>query len=141
MKNILITAIGSMSVECVIRQLRKQDVFIIGCDIYPAEWHFESSLCDVCYQVPYARDEEHYIDFLLNLCKLYSVQFLIPSTDLEIDILRKYRERFFEKKVVLCMQSDEILSIVRNKFLLYKTYENDINVLMPKTILPSGVSE
>ena len=94
MKNILITAIGSMSVECVIRQLRQQEVFIVGCDIYPVEWHYESKLCDVTYQVPLAKNEKEYITFLLHICEKHSIKYLLPSTDLEIDIIQKYREHF-----------------------------------------------
>ena len=71
MKRILITAIGSMSTECVIRQLRKQDVFIVGCDIYPAEWHYESMLCDVVYKAPLAKneDEEYALYRLVDVYK------------------------------------------------------------------------
>ena len=58
--NILLTAIGSMSAKCAINQLKTTGHNIIGCDIYPKEWHTESKLCDYFYQAPYATDEEKY---------------------------------------------------------------------------------
>lgn len=135
MKKYLITSIGSMSVECVIKQLRKQHVFIVGCDIYPAEWHYESTLCDIVYKVPLAKQEDEYIAFIIEICKKNQIQYLIPSTDLEIDIIRKYRFQFKNLNVVLCMQSDYTLSIARNKYSLYKRFEKDNNVQMPKSFL------
>ena len=42
--NILLTAIGSMSAKCAINQLKTTGHNIIGCDIYPKEWHTESTL-------------------------------------------------------------------------------------------------
>lgn len=137
MKRILITAIGSMSTECVIKQLRKQDVFIVGCDIYPAEWHYESMLCDVVYKAPLAKNEDEYVSFLLNVCKKHSISYIFPSTDLEIDVLRKYRDKFADINVVLCMQDEDVLNISRNKYNLYKKFEYDNVVNMPKTLLYS----
>lgn len=135
MKRILITAIGSMSTECVIRQLRKQDVFIVGCDIYPAEWHYESMLCDVVYKAPLAKNEDEYVSFLLEICKKHSISFIFPSTDVEIDVLRKYRDKFEDLNVILCMQNESMLNISRNKFNLYKKFECDNAVKMPKTFI------
>lgn len=39
---ILITAIGSMSAECAIKHLKNAGHFVVGCDIYPQEWHYET---------------------------------------------------------------------------------------------------
>ena len=135
MKNILITAIGSMSVECVIKQLRKQDVFIVGCDIYPTEWHYESKLCDVVYKAPLAKNENEYIDFLVNICKKNSIKFLLPSTDLEIDIINKNRKIFEELNIILCIQNDAIISIVRNKFNMFNFFANNELIKVPETYI------
>ena len=88
--NILLTAIGSMSALCAINKLHEAGHKVIGCDIYPEEWHYEASLCDVFKQAPYANTEE-YIPFLIQLAKENDVKYIFPLTDLEIDIINGQR--------------------------------------------------
>lgn len=131
----LITAIGSMSAECVIKQLKETGHFVVGCDIYPGEWHFETTLCDVFFQAPLATKEERYIDFLLSVSKEQQIDYIIPLTDLEIDVLNKYRCCFDELGVTLCMQSLEVLKIARNKKVLSEVFLYDEEVPSIKTCL------
>lgn len=130
--NILITAIGAMSAECVIRKLKEQGHIIIGCDIYPSEWHYESILCDFVYQSPYATNNE-YIKFLLYLSEKHNITHLIPLTDLEIDVINTVRNDFDTRGITLCMQEEQVLSISRNKYELYNFFLNDKKVPSIKT--------
>lgn len=123
--NILITAIGSMSAECAIKHLRACGHFVVGCDIYPGEWHYETSLCDAFYQAPLATRREEYVDFLLSVCSRHGITALLPLTDLEIDVINGFRERFEARGITLCMQSAEVLEIARNKYRLYQTFRED----------------
>ena len=50
--NLLVTAIGSFSADCVINSLRKVGHTVVGCDIYPPEWHAVSKDCNWVYQAP-----------------------------------------------------------------------------------------
>ena len=50
--NLLVTAIGSFSADCVINSLRKVGHTVVGCDIYPPEWHAVSKDCNWVYQGP-----------------------------------------------------------------------------------------
>lgn len=136
---ILITAIGSMSAECAIKQLKKHGHFIVGCDIYPKEWHYETKLCDIFYQAPFATSESEYVNFLINVCKDNNVNYIIPLTDLEIDIINKYRKDFDNNGLVLCMQLDEVLKIVRDKYKLHKEFENDARVPSIRTCIATDI--
>lgn len=129
---ILITAIGSMSAECVIKCLKDEGHFVLGCDIYPGEWHYETILCDKFLIAPYATKED-YVDFLLRTCKEYDLQYIIPLTDLEIDVIDKSRFLFDTNNIILCMQKSNVLEIVRDKFKLSKTFENDSKVPSVRT--------
>lgn len=126
--NILLTAIGSMSALCAINKLHEAGHKVVGCDIYPREWHYEASLCDVFEQAPYANTED-YIPFLINLAKKNGVKFIFPLTDLEIDIINKNREIFEQEDLVLCIPSRETLKIARDKYSLYKAFKDDEKVL------------
>lgn len=138
---ILVTAIGSMSAECAINKLKGSGNYVVGCDIYPKEWHYETTLCDKFYQAPFATDESEYVHFLLDVCREQDLKYIIPLTDLEIDVINRNRRLFNESGITLCMQSEKVLDIVRNKYKLYKYFENDNNVPSVKTCLLVDLDE
>lgn len=125
---ILLTAIGSMSALCSIERLHKAGHFVAGCDIYPKEWHLESSVCDTFLQAPLARDENNYTAFILEFCKSIGIKFVIPLTDIEIDVLNRNRAQFRDAGITLCIPSEQTLSIARNKKLLYDYFKGDKSV-------------
>ena len=131
--NILLTAIGSMSALCAINKLHEAGHKVIGCDIYPKEWHYEASLCDVFRQAPYANTKE-YIPFLIQLAKQNDVKYIFPLTDLEIDVINLHREEFEINDLVVCISSKETLTVVRNKYALFKAFEQDEKVLSVPTL-------
>lgn len=123
--NILVTAIGSMSALCVINRLHAAGHRVIGCDIYPKEWHYEAALCDAFRQAPYATKPQEYIPFLVELCQTYDVDHIFPLTDVEIDTLNAHRPIFQDMGVVLCMPSEQTLAIVRDKKQLHDVFCDD----------------
>lgn len=133
--NILLTAIGSFSADCVVREFKKAGHNVIGCDIYPSEWHAVSKDCDSVYRVPLAINKNEYISSIINICKIKKIQYIYPLTDVEIDVFNEYRDIFEEKGIVLCMPSSHFLSYARNKYILFKRFENDINVPSIRTFL------
>lgn len=131
--NILVTAIGSFSADCVINTLRKNGHFIVGCDIYPSKWHAVSRDCDVVYQVPFATKEREYIDTLIEICNQHHVEFVFPLTDLEIDVLNKHRQEFEDRKVLLCIQSNACLEVARDKYKMYCLFKDSPMVNVPQS--------
>lgn len=129
--NILITAIGSFSADCVVNTLRQAGHKVIGCDIYPSIWHAVSKDCNKVYQVPLATEEEKYVKSLLKISKKERIQYIMPLTDLEIDVLNRYRTLFDENKIVLCIQSEKTLAVARNKEILCKLFHDDKHVNIP----------
>lgn len=132
--NILITAIGSFSADCVVQSLTRAGHRVIGCDIYPSEWHPVSKDCYKVYQVPFATEEDKYIEALLQICSAEHIDMLFPLTDLEIDVLNRHRVSFAMHNVHLCIQSEYCLSIARNKHEQAKFFKGSI-VNVPNTIL------
>lgn len=123
--NILVTAIGSMSADCVIHSLKEHDCFVVGCDIYPAEWHASSKDCDLVVQSPMAHDEILYVDFMINLSVNNNIDYIFPLIDVEVDVLNKYRSEFEEKGIEICLPPPEAIEIARNKYALYKRFKDD----------------
>ena len=124
-----------MSAQCVIRQLKSFGYFVCGCDIYPGEWHYETKLCDSFFQAPYATQVDEYVHFLIDTCKRLNINYIIPLTDIEIDVINTKRELFKEESINLCMQTSKVLKIARNKYLLYKSFINDPIVPSIRTYL------
>ncbi len=132
--NILVTAIGSMSALCVINRLHDLGHFVVGCDIYPKEWHYEASLCDVFYRAPYASNYSEYIAFLSSLIAKHKIDMLFPLTDLEIDVVNKFRSNLEQLGIKVCISSLNALSFARNKKSLYDLFKDDPNVPSIKTL-------
>ena len=124
-----------MSAECVIRRLKEEGHFVVGCDIYPGEWHYETRLCDQFARAPYAAEESSYVEFLIDVCIKYDLEYIIPLTDLEIDIINQHRNSFEENHLILCMQSPDVLRLARNKYKLSLAFINDFHVPSVRTCL------
>lgn len=138
---ILITAIGSMSAECAIKRLKAEGHFVVGCDIYPGEWHYETKLCDEFVRAPFATREEEYVQFLLNICQKYELQYIIPLTDLEIDVINRQRQKFESAQIILCMQASDVLEVARDKFKLSMAFAEDEKVPSVKTYLLTKIPD
>ena len=116
MKNVLITAIGSFSADIAIKTCKEELGYrVIGCDIYPMEWIAQSLDVDVFYQAPYAVDEENYMDFITRLIKEEEINFILPSTDVEVDVLTKYRDLVKNAGATLCISGAKTIERCRNK--------------------------
>jgi len=134
--DILVSAIGSMSSEAVISSLRKiRGTRLIGCDIYNKEWIYPSRLVDVFYQVPRA-DSPSYVDEILDICLRENVRYVLPLTDLEVDVLSVCRSAFEEKGIMICISSRDVISTCRNKksFFDYLAGTEEIHLLPTCTL-------
>ncbi len=116
--NALVTAIGSFSAGIVIKRLKKEHYNVIGCDIYPKEWLVESKLVDRFYRAPLAAKMLEYVNYLIDICKKEKIDFILPLTDIEIDVLNTNREIFECCNVRICMSSEASILLCRNKYLL-----------------------
>lgn len=132
-KRILVTAIGSFSAKCVINSLKEDHFWVLGTDIYPKHWHHISLSCDEFVKVPYATDPE-YICCIIDLCIMHQIAYILPLTDLEIDIFDNAREKIELHGIKLLMPKRDVLKIARNKFELYKAFERHEFVKVPATI-------
>lgn len=119
MSNILVTAIGSFSADIVIKTLREMGHYVIGCDIYPKEWLADAMHVDKFEEAPYASQPDDYVKFILRVCEENEIRFLIPLTDVEIDVLNECREELDKRNVILCISGYDCIEKCRDKFLLF----------------------
>lgn len=114
MKTILVTAVGSFSADAVIRTYRREGYRVLGCDVYPARWVVNSQEVDVFYQAPYATDEEAYVEFMEILCGEQQVDYLVPLTDAEVDVLTGLDPSVLPARV--CISGPEAIALCRDKY-------------------------
>lgn len=138
--NILVTAIGSFSADCVINTLKSSNHYVVGCDVYPSYWHAVSKDCQAVYMVPFAKDEKKYVQSLLDISSIENIDVIFPLTDVEIDILNKNRLVFDEKNIILAIQSQNCLQIARDKYKIFELFCNDSQVYVPKSINSSRLT-
>ena len=119
-KTALVTAIGSFSADITIKTLHALGFTVIGCDIYPASWVADSANVDAFYQVPLVRDQKAYLDTLYTICREREVSYLLPSIDLEVDLLNEHREDLAALGVTLCLSSYDAIRCCRDKYLLFQ---------------------
>lgn len=126
---ILVTSIGSFSADCVISSL-KNEHFIVGCDIYPAEWHVVSKDCNKTYQVPYSAHPD-YISQIIKICIDEKIDILLPLTDPEVDVLNSHRDDFSSQGTLICIPPSGCIEIARNKYAICSMFETDELVHVP----------
>lgn len=115
MESSLITAIGSFAGDIVIKNLKKLGHRVIGCDIYPKEWIADAYQVNQFFQAPYAIDEMEYLEFIKKVCLCEEISYIIPLTDVEVDVFNHNRHWFEQNNVCLCMSPKETIDICRNK--------------------------
>lgn len=119
MQTILITAIGSFSADIAIKSLKKNGMKVIGCDIYPKEWIADAYNVSKFYQAPYATNEDEYMTFIKELIKNEKINYIFPSTDIEVDLLNRYRNLIEDLGVKICISPKDTIVICRDKKILY----------------------
>ncbi len=125
-KGILVTAIGSFSSNAIVDSLNKlQKYNVYGSDIYPSNWHSVSLKYKKVFKVPRVTNELEYVDAILRICKDYAIEYIIPITDLEIDIYNLHRLEFEKENITLCISSKEMIDIARNKYLMSLFFKNN----------------
>lgn len=130
--NILVTAIGSLSASAVINRLRQAGHKVIGCDIYPQSWIWNSALVSRFYRAPSLDDKEAYIDFISACCEEEQLDLIIPLTDPEVDLLSAQRNRV-SSGITLAIPDSHTVLLARNKLLWYQAFFSEPQIRLIPT--------
>lgn len=115
MKTILLTAIGSYAALPAIESLHKLGHRVVGCDIYPQSWNAACLEVDAFFQAVLATDKEAYLAQLEEAVKREKVDFLIPLTDIEVDVLCAEKARFAQLGCTICTPDEPAARLCRDK--------------------------
>ncbi len=134
---ILITGCGALSKE-LIDDMRKnkdgEEIFVVGINNNPNAM-LKTSVNETVV-VPSITDEK-YLPTLLNICKKYDIQVIVPYITKELPILAKNRKLFEDNGIKVSVSSLESLAIVNDKIELHKMFGK----YMPQQIIPLSIEE
>ncbi|MBO4456361.1 MAG: ATP-grasp domain-containing protein [Butyrivibrio sp.] len=115
MKNVLVTAIGTITSTNIVRELKKTgDFFLFGADINNAEEIVTSLDVGRYFRFPLI-DRENYLSYVLDFCKENSIEYYFASLDIEVDIISAHREEFESIGTKLCVPDYEFVKTCHYK--------------------------
>ncbi len=115
MKTTLLTAVGSASAAAALASLKAQGHRVIGCDIYPRSWNAVSTEVDAFFQALPVTDEAAYVHQLMDAVERERVDYLIPLTDLEVDVLCRCKANFASLGCAVCTPDETCAALCRDK--------------------------
>lgn len=115
MSVVLLTAVGSASALCAIDSLHQAGHRVVGCNLYPQSWNVESTLVDAFFQALPATDAPAYLNQLVEAVQREHAAFLIPLTDVEVDVLCSQKARFAALGCTVCTPDEPETRLYRNK--------------------------
>ncbi|PLS01107.1 ATP-grasp domain-containing protein [Neobacillus cucumis] len=137
MANILVTSIGSFAADIVIKTLKANGHYVVGCDIYRKEWIADAYNVNAFEQAPSVLDMEAYLEFIIKICKKYDVRYVIPLIDLEVDLLCVQKDFLLNQYgIIICTSNEETIKKCRDKYILPEYLkEIGINKTIPTMLL------
>ncbi|MBX9033638.1 ATP-grasp domain-containing protein [Gordonibacter massiliensis (ex Traore et al. 2017)] len=136
MATVLVTSLGSVAADIIIKSLKRLGHKVVGCDIYPKEWVPDAFNVDIFYRAPLASEAAAYLDFVEEVCERENVAYVMPLTDVEVDVLNANRRRYESRGICFCMSPKETLETCRNKKLLKEFIdENCVGIKTIPTVL------
>lgn len=116
-KNILVTAIGTMTSTAIVTALRRGTSHrIFGANIFPAYEVATSKDVDEFHVFPSVLgDQQQYLEFVLSFCMLKRIDYYFASIDEEVVLLSKNRALFEAAGVKLCIPNAEVVEICHYK--------------------------
>ena len=132
---ILISAIyGDIGCSAV-RSLREAAKKIVGCDMKP--YSPVSHFVDKFYKAPAATNTTNYMAFLREIIIREKVDFFLPISESEIEVLNTRRKEFEALGVQLLLNNQNIIDIFLDKLKTVQ-YLEGLNIKVPRTMLLSA---
>lgn len=125
MKTTLLTAVGSASAQAALESLRRLGHRVIGCDIYPQAWNITSGDADAFFQAVPVTDEAAYVHQLMDAVEREGIDYIIPLTDVEVDVLCRCKANFASLGCTICTPDEPCAALCRDKLKMAQALEAD----------------
>lgn len=131
-KVILVTGIGGDIGQSVIKCLKeiKCSIDIIGCDI--ERYAAARKVVDRFFEAPRTTEEQEYFDFIQKLIKDEGINYILPTSEVEIEFYNRHRDCF--DNAVIFINKSEIVKTFLDKYETANFLKNN-NFPYPTTYL------
>jgi len=129
---VLVSAVAGDIGYSTVRSFIGTGYKLIGCDVKP--FSPVSDIVDQYYVVPSAVESESYIEAIKDIIKEQNVNFFLPISEPEIELVNTKRYEFEEFETKLLLNNKKILDIFSDK-LKTALYLDSIGIRIPKTVL------
>jgi carbamoyl-phosphate synthase large subunit len=128
---ILVTGAGGPGAVNLTRSLiaAPGPVFTVGTEA--SEYYIHLALTDERLLVPRCSDEENYLNAIIEICKKFNIDLIMPNSSIEMMVLTKHRARLPAKMRVPQLQTQEISA---SKWLTWKKWK-EAGIPVPDTLL------
>ncbi|MCP1314516.1 MULTISPECIES: ATP-grasp domain-containing protein [unclassified Halomonas] len=114
--NVLITSFGSFSASCLASSLKKNfHAKIVATDINDQLHLAGTEHINLFERAPHSSDTTRYLDFIASVIKRHDIDYVLPTTDPEIDILSLHDEFIQNTKSTFCIPGREAVLQSRDK--------------------------
>ena len=120
---VLITAAGSAAAPAALQSLRAHGCRVAACDLYPRAWNLTSTEADAFFQAVPATDAPAYLNQLEAEARRQGIDFILPLTDVEVDVLCGQKERFAAAGCTLCVPDAPAARLCRDKLAMTRAIE------------------
>ena len=139
---ILLTALGTNNNSTVCKYLKAApDNYVVGVDIYPAEYLPASKLVDKFYQVTDIYHLDEYKQQLLTICQNEKIEFIFPVIDEEVEFLANNKSDFEKIGVKISCASPEAIEVCHNKYKTFELVKNALPEIYTQTFLASEYTD
>lgn len=118
---VLITAAGSAAAPAALQSLRAHGCRVVACDIYPRAWNQACVEADAFFQAVPATDAPAYVRQLETEARREGIDFILPLTDVEVDVLCGEKARF--ANCTLCVPDAPAARLCRDKLAMTRAIE------------------
>lgn len=123
-KTVLVVSGGGFQGLALIKALHiLSNVRVILTDCYSE--NVSRYFADAFFQSPLIQEETLFLDFTLTLCLRESVEAVFPSTNYELDLLSRHRDKFEARGIDVFVSERPLLDIALDKKKFYEWLKNE----------------
>lgn len=119
LRNILVISGGGFQGLGLIKALRA----VTGTRILVGDCYAENVaryFSDAFFLLPLLKEEQAFLNFVLDLCERESVNAIFASTDYELELLARHRDTFAAQNVTVYVSNIPLLELANDKLLFYR---------------------
>lgn len=136
MFKIAVTGVGGGVGQSIVKSLQNTDYELVKIDAEPLATGLYT--LGTSYLGVYVRNEESYINRIIEICQKEKCAILFPGLDIELPVLSKYKNEIYEKAGTLVIVSNAAVIEIADDKLATADFLQTHGFKVPITVLPNA---